>query len=145
MRSPVAKWGWPGPGEDSKSVLAPAFGPESIATSVCTHRPAPGCAGTGAVVSTWLADGLPQSPTALDSTCPFWMLAEPPDAFWNGIGMSTCWRLGHSSTAPASTATPIATSSPTTILAGSGSSGDGPSDWLRKLCEWEWVTRSTVE
>src|ERR1700744_2761564 len=56
--------------------------------------------------------------------------------------MSTCWRLGHSSAAPAITATPIATNSPTTILAGSGPSGDGPDD---KLCECEWVTRSTVE
>ena len=70
------------------------------------------------------------------------MLTAPPVAFWNGIGMSTCCRLGHSSTAPAITATPIAASSPTTIRAGSGPSGDGPDD---KLCECEWVTRSTVE
>src|SRR5271168_1952761 len=56
--------------------------------------------------------------------------------------MSTCWWLGQSSAAPATTTTPIATNSPTTILAGSGPSGDGPDD---KLCECEWVTRSTVE
>jgi hypothetical protein len=73
------------------------------------------------VVSTWLADGLPQSPNPLDTTCPLWVLTAPPDAFWNGIGMSTCCRLGHSHTAPAITATPIAASSPTMILAGNGS------------------------
>ena len=94
------------------------------------------------MVSTWLADGLPQSPSALDTTWPRSVVTAPPDAFWNGIGMSTCWRLGHSNTAPAITATPMATSSPTTILAGSGPSGDGPDD---KLCECECVTRSTVE
>src|ERR1700756_5075362 len=70
------------------------------------------------------------------------MLAEPPDGFWNGSGTSTCWRLGQSNTAPAITATPMATSRPTTILAGSGSSGDGPDD---RPCECEWVTRTTVE
>jgi hypothetical protein len=56
------------------------------------------------------------------------MLAEPPEAFWNGIGMSTCCRLGHSKAAPAITATPMATSSPTTTLAGRGFSGDGPDE-----------------
>ena len=56
--------------------------------------------------------------------------------------MSTCCRLGHSHTAAAITATPIAASNPTTILAGNGSTGDEPDG---KVCEWEWVTRSTVE
>src|SRR5690349_7456295 len=57
--------------------------------------------------------------------------------------MSTfCW-LGHSHAAPASVTTPMAISSPTTILAASGPNGDGP---LRE-CEWacECVTRNRVE
>ena len=56
------------------------------------------------------------------------VVTAPPEAFWKGMGTSTCWRLGHSQTAPASTATPIAASSPTTILAGSGSRETGPDD-----------------
>src|SRR5207302_1093050 len=56
--------------------------------------------------------------------------------------MATCCRLGHSHTAATITARPIAASSPMTIRAGSGPSGDGPAD---KLCECAWVTRSTVE
>src|SRR5689334_7948350 len=145
MWSPTANFGWPGPGEDSSSVWAPVFGPESIETWVNTHRPAPGWACCGAVVRTWLADGLPQSPTALDSTCPACVLTAPPAAFCSGIGMSTCCRLGQSTIAPTATATPIATNNPTTILAGNGSTADGPSNERAMACEWECVTRSTVE
>ena len=51
--------------------------------------------------------GLPQVAAVLDSTCPASVVTAPPAAFWNGSGMSTfCW-LGHSHTAPASTATPM--------------------------------------
>src|SRR6185312_2154103 len=142
MWSPTANFGWPGPGEDSSSVLAPAFGPESMATPVNTQRPAPGMAGCGAPVRTWLTDGLPQSPNPLDSTCPACVLTAPPDALCSGIGMSTRCRLGHNTIAPRATAMPIAISSPTTILAGNGSTADGPGSML---CEWECVTRSTVE
>ena len=115
-------------------MLAPALGPESMATRVNTHRPAPGVAGSGAVVSTCPAEGLPQSPNPLDSTCPLTVFTAPPDAFWHVIGMSTCWRLGHSHTAPPTTAIAIAASTPITILAGSGSKEDRADD---KLCECE--------
>jgi hypothetical protein len=40
--------------------------------------------------------------------------------------MSAFWWLGHSHTAPASTATPMAINAPTTILAAIGPNGAGP-------------------
>src|SRR2546423_10450494 len=53
-----------------------------------------------------------------------------------------CW-LGHNHTAPASTATPMAISAPTTTLAAMGPNGAGP----LSECEWAWecVTRNRVE
>jgi hypothetical protein len=59
------------------------------------------------------------------------VVTEPPVAFWNGSGMSALVPDGHSSTAPATTASTMRASRPTTILAASGPSGEGP------LCECE--------
>ena len=47
---------------------APRLGPLSMATTVCTQVPLPGTPGAGAAVSTWPADGLPQSARLLDTT-----------------------------------------------------------------------------
>src|SRR5262245_61861965 len=124
-------------------VLAPLLGPESMPTSVCTHCPPPSGACSGLPVSTAPFDGLPHGAALLDSTCPASVVTAPPVAFWNGSGMSTfCW-LGHSHTAPASTAMPIAISAPTTILAAIGPNGAGP----LSECEWacECVTRNRVD
>ena len=142
MWSPTARLGWPGPPLNSSNVLAPLLGPESMLTRVCTHWAPLSGACSGSAVSTAPAEGLPHGAALLDSTCPASVVTAPPVAFWNGSGMSTfCW-LGHSHTAPASTATPMAISAPTTILAAVGPNGAGPV-W----CEWacECVTRNRVD
>ena len=103
-----------------------------MATRFCTQVPPPGSAGFGAAVNTPPADGLPQSASVLEVTCPASVVTAPPAAFWNGSGMSTFWWLGHSMAAPMSIATPIATNRPTTMRAASGLNGDEPAN------EWEW-------
>ena len=106
----------------------------------CLHTlPAAGRRRRGAAVSTAPTDGLPQSATELDRTCPASVVTAPPAAFWKGSGMSAfCW-LGHNSAAPAMTAMPIATSSPRR-LAPSGPNGAGPPRECECPCECEWVT-----
>src|SRR5258705_2585545 len=113
-----------------------------MATRFCTHWPPPAGACSGSAVSTAPFDGLPHGAALLDNTCPASVVTAPPAAFWNGSGMSTFCSLGQSHTAPASTATPITISAPTTILAAIGPSGAGPVG-----CEWacECVTRNRVE
>src|SRR5260370_394073 len=140
MWSPTTRLGWPGP-LNSSTVLAPLLGPDSMATRLCTQWPPPSGARSGSAVNTAPADGLPHGAALLDNTCPASVVTAPPAAFSNGSGMSTfCW-LGHSHTAPASTATPITISAATTILAAFGPSGAGPVG-----CEWacECVTRNRV-
>ena len=104
--------------------------------SDCTQAPLPSAPGSGAAVSTCPADGLPQSPRVVERTCPPSVVTEPPCAFWNGSGMSTSDREGHSTTAPMATATPIRASTATTMRAASGLSGAGP----LAECWWEWAT-----
>ena len=98
--------------------------------------PLPDIPGVGDAVSTWPADGLPQSARLLDITWPPSVVTAPPWLFWNGRGMSTFEPLGHSSTAPMTVARPITASATTTIRAASGLSGAGP------VCECECVTRT---
>src|SRR5690349_14571148 len=109
----------------------------------CTHCPPPGGAGSGSAVSTAPLDGLPHDAALLDSTWPPSVVTDPPAAFWNGNGMSTFSWLGHSHTAPATTATPIAISAPITTLAAAGPRGARPLN----ECEWacECVTRNRVD
>ena len=103
-----------------------------MATTVCTQVvPLSLGAGWGSAVSTAPADGLPHGSVPLDNTRPDSVVTAAPVAFWNGSGMSALSPLGHSSAAPSSTATPVATSRPTTTLAASGPTGEGP------LSEWE--------
>jgi len=91
----------------------------------------PGC---GPPVSTWLADGLPQPPSPLDTTCRSACL--PRRRTRSGMALDVdVLPAGPQPHAPAITATPIAASSPTMILAGNGSTGDGPDG---SVCEWEW-------
>src|SRR4051794_28156204 len=140
MSSPTARLGWPGPPLNSSIVFAPLFGPESMATTVCTHRAPLSGACTGSAVNTAPAEGLPHGAALLASTWPLSVVTAPPAAFWKGSGMSTFCRLGHSTTAPTSTAKPIAINATTTILAANGPSGAGPAG-----CVWECVTRHRVD
>ena len=119
-------------------VSAPWFGPEVSDTTACTHCPLPGCPGRGVPVITRPADGLPQSAMRVDDTVAASVLTAPPEPFWNGSGMSTLWLLGHSRTAPMTTARPITARMIATILAASGLSGAGPVC----ECECECVTRT---
>ena len=126
MLSPANRFGWPGPWENSSSVVAPRLGPVSMATMFCTHCPLPGSPGAGDAVSTWPADGLPQSARLVDTTWPLSVVTAPPAPFWKGSGMSTLLPLGHSSTAPMTTARPITASATTTMRAANGLNGARP-------------------
>ena len=53
------------------------------------------------------------------------MVTAPPSLLWKGSGMSTLRLLGHSSTAPMITASPITDSAVTTIRAANWLSGAG--------------------
>ncbi len=126
MLSPANRFGWPGPGENSSSVVAPRLGPVSMAMMFCTQRPLPERPGAGEAVNTWPADGLPQSARLVDTTWPPSVVTAPPAPFWKGSGMSTLLPFGHSSTAPMTTARPITASATTTTRAAHGLSGAGP-------------------
>jgi hypothetical protein len=58
----------PGAGENSSSVFAPVLGPVSTATIACTQVPLPGTPAAGPPVSTFPAEGLPQSAVEVDTT-----------------------------------------------------------------------------
>src|SRR5258708_14641338 len=116
MWSRTTRLGGPGP-LNSSTVLAPLLGPDSMAPRLCTHWAPPSGACAGSAVNTAPAEGLPHGAALLDNTCPASVVTAPPVAFWNGSGMSAFWWLGHSHTAPASTATPMAINAPPTILA----------------------------
>ena len=128
---------------NSSNVLAPLFGPESIAMSACVHGVSSPWAGFGSLVNTVPTCWSPHGAALVDCTWPDSVVTAPPAAFWYGSGISTFCLLGQSHAAPARTRTPIAMSSPTTILAANGPNGDGPSS----ECEWAWecVTRTRVE
>src|ERR1700712_5941593 len=99
MSSLALMCGWPGPSLNSRSVLAPALGPEVMDTSVCTHSAPLAGTTTGAEVSTAPTDGLPHAAVAVDRTWPGSVVTAPPDAFWYGRGVVKGFLLGPSPTA----------------------------------------------
>ena len=105
MSSPTARLGWPGPAAELQQRVGALVRSgvdryqrlHAMAVVALAPVPVPSSAPRPPT-------GSPHGAALLDSTCPASVVTAPPAAFWKGSGMSTfCW-LGHSHTAPATTA-----------------------------------------